>query len=77
MRNSENNIKMNLKRYNVWGSDPVSCDRENTDKLSRSTKGGEYDSDPLLHGIPVRAIKGIQGSGGITPLILILSTKFC
>lgn len=68
---------MNLKTYNVWGNGPVSRDRENTDKLSRSTKGGEYDSEPLSHGIPVQAIKGIKGSGGITPLILILSIKFC
>jgi len=41
MRNSENNTKMNLKRYKAWGNCLVSRDRENTDKLSRSTKGGE------------------------------------
>jgi len=41
MRNSENNTKMNLKRYKMGENDLVSRDRENADKLSRSTKDGE------------------------------------
>jgi hypothetical protein len=68
MRDSANNIKMNLKIY-VWGNGQVL--RQTFAIYKRRRISAEtYGSDPVSHSIPVQATKGIQGSAGITPLIL-------